>query len=191
MIALRVSDIKQYAYCPRVVYFHYVRPVGAKSTFKMEYGKREEARVERLETRRGLARYGLDGGKRSFHVALSSSRLGLSGRVDMLVETDEACFPVDFKFTRGRPARNHVYQVAGYGLLLEDIYGKEAPRGFVYLIPSDEAVAFELHGSLKDDIMAMLAEMRLMIAEESMPPPADNRNKCVDCEYRNFCRDVF
>ena len=29
------------------------------------------------------------------------------------------------------------------------------------------------------------------IEKEEMPPPTPVRNRCTDCEYRNFCGDVF
>src|SRR5690606_2667646 len=37
MIDLNVTDIKQYIYCPRIIYFTYCKPVQKKNTFKMEY----------------------------------------------------------------------------------------------------------------------------------------------------------
>lgn len=190
-IPLRVSDLKQYVYCPRVVYYHYLKPVDKKSTFKMDYGKLEEARIDRLEARRKLRRYGIAGGRRVFHLAFNSERLALSGRLDMLIETADSCYPVDFKFTKGRPHRNHLYQLGGYALMVEDVYGKPVSHGFVYLIPSDDAVIFELNEALKNDIIVKLSEIREMLRREEMPGPTDNRNKCYDCEYRNYCRDVF
>lgn len=66
MIPLRVNDLKQYAYCPRVVFYHYVMPVEAPSTYKMEHGKLAEEKIDELERRRGLKRYGLSSGTRRF-----------------------------------------------------------------------------------------------------------------------------
>lgn len=191
LIPLRVGDLKQYIYCPRVVYYHYIKPVGKKSTFKMDYGKLEEARIDKLETRRKLIKYGIGEGKRVFHLALNSERLALAGKLDLLIETPEECYPVDFKFTRGRPHKNHIYQLGGYALMVEDVYRKVVGHGFVYLSPSEDAVVFELNDALKNDIINKLSEMREMIRHEEMPVPTDNRGKCVDCEYRNYCRDVF
>lgn len=42
MISLRVNDIKQYAYCPRIVFYQYSMPVEKKATWKMEQGTIEE-----------------------------------------------------------------------------------------------------------------------------------------------------
>jgi len=190
-IPLKVSDLKQYAYCPRVVYYQYLMPVEKKTTFKMDYGKIEEARIDKLENRRKLKKYGLSEGKRFFHENINSSLLGLSGKLDLLIQTEEQYFPVDFKFTQGRPHKNHVYQLSGYALILDDLYKTEVKKGFVYLIPQEDAIAFDLNYFLKSATLKMLDEIRNMIIMEKVPSVVANRNKCFDCEYRNFCGDVF
>ncbi|MDW8367371.1 MAG: hypothetical protein RMK49_16140 [Abditibacteriales bacterium] len=38
---------------------------------------------------------------------------------------------------------------------------------------------------------AALQEMRAMLHAERMPPAAAQRSKCVDCEFRRFCADVW
>jgi CRISPR-associated exonuclease Cas4 len=190
-ISLRVSDLKQFVYCPRVVYYQYLMPVGKKTTFKMDYGKIEEARIDKLETRRKLKKYGITEGKRLFHLAINSDRLSLSGKLDMLIETKDKYIPVDFKHTRGKPHKNHIYQLCGYALILEDIYQKKVNHGFVYLIPLEDAVIYEMSNSMKEETKKMLADIRQMLRQKEMPAAADNRSKCYDCEYKNYCGDVF
>jgi CRISPR-associated exonuclease Cas4 len=166
-------------------------PVEKKATWKMEQGKIEEAEIDRLEKRRKLSGYRLAEGERRFHFRLSSARLGLAGKLDLLIESPGGLFPVDFKWTTGRPHRNHIFQLCAYALLLEDYFRRPVARGFVYLIPQSDAVVFDLTAELKDETRAMLAEIRRMIEQEDMPPPTPVRNRCTDCEYRNFCGDVF
>ena len=191
MISLRVNDIKQYAYCPRVVFYQYSMPVEKKTTWKMDQGKIEEAEIDRLEQRRKLTGYRLAEGERRFHFRLTSTRLGLTGKLDLLIDSPEGLFPVDFKWTTGRPHRNHIFQLCGYALLLEDHFHKPVTKGFVYLIPQSDAVVSDLTAELKQRTEAVLEELRRMIETEQMPPPTPARNRCTDCEYRNFCGDVF
>lgn len=191
LIQLKVSDLKQYIYCPRVVYYQYLMPVEKKTTFKMECGKIEEARIDKLENRRKLKEYGLSKGRRIFHKNISSSLLGLSGKLDLLIQTEEQYFPVDFKFTQGRPHKNHIYQLCGYALILDDLYKTEVKKGFVYLIPQEGAVAYDLDYSLKAETLKILDEIRNMIIMDRIPNVVENRNKCYDCEYRNYCGDTF
>lgn len=191
MISLRVNDIKQYAYCPRIVFYQYSMPVEKKATWKMEQGKIEEAEIDRLEKRRKLSGYRLAEGERRFHFWLGSKRLGLTGKLDLLIESPEGLFPVDFKMTTGKPHRNHIFQLCGYALLLEDKFQQPVNKGFVYLIAKSDAVVFDLTPELKEQTRTVLGEIRRMIEKEEMPPPTPVRNRCTDCEYRNFCGDVF
>jgi CRISPR-associated exonuclease Cas4 len=190
MIALRVNDIKQYAYCPRVVFYQYCMPVRQKPTWKMEQGKIAEGQIDQLEKRRKLREYRLSEGTREFHVRISSARLGLSGKLDLLIDSPEGLFPVDFKMTTGQPHSNHIMQLCAYARLLEDCYGREVRKGFVYLIPKSDAVVFDLSEERKQRADELLGEIRKMIEKEQMPPPTDVRNRCADCEFRNYCGDV-
>ena len=190
-IDLRVSDLKQFHYCPRVVYYQYVLPVEKKPTYKMEKGKIAQEAIERLEARRKLVRYGFSSGTRRFNPWIVSRKWRLSGKLDLLIETDSELFPVDFKFTRGKPFKNHIYQLGGYAILLEDQYCKEVKKGFVYLIPEEDAVEFEIDQDLKDECIHTLEEIRGMILKERFPEQPDERGKCADCEYQNYCRDTW
>ncbi len=191
MIAIRVNDIKQYAYCPRIVFYQYCMPVEKKTTWKMEQGKIAEEEIDKLEKRRKLQEYRLAEGRRRFHVWLSSEGLGLSGKLDLLIDSPEGLFPVDFKLTTGRPHKNHIAQLCAYALLLQDCYQREVTKGFVYLIPSNDAVVFDLTEDRKAETEDIIAEIRRMIEKEQMPPPTAVRNRCTDCEYRNYCGDIF
>lgn len=188
---LRVNDLKQYEYCPRIVFYNTVMPVDRKTTVKMERGKTEEFRVDALEQRRSLRRYRLSEGERRFHVWLDSPRLGLSGKLDLLIVSPQGYFPVDFKYSRGRPHRNHVFQLAGYALLVEEAFSTTVEAGFIYLLPIQEVVAIEMTELLKGAALTRLGEMRQMISEGILPPATPYRARCEDCEFRNYCGDIF
>lgn len=189
-VDLTVNDIKQYYYCPRVVYFNHIMPVDKKPTYKMEHGQVMEDEIIRLETRRKFKKYNLDEGERLFCLWMVSEKIGLSGKLDMLIMSSRGYFPVDFKYSTGPPQKNHRYQLGGYALLVEEKFGVEVNQGFVYLIPQKDITVFSLTEELKSDILSTLDEIRTMIKKEQMPQAARLRNKCLDCEFRNYCGDV-
>ena len=86
---IRVSDIKQYFYCPRVVYHTYYTPVARPTTHPMQIGAVQHEVLSVLERRRSLDRYGLEDGSRQFHISLHAESLGLSGVLDLLIETKD------------------------------------------------------------------------------------------------------
>jgi CRISPR-associated exonuclease Cas4 len=191
LIPLRVNDLKQYEYCPRIVFYNTVMPLDRKVTFKMQRGTEAEFQLDALEKRRSLRRYKLSEGERRFHVWLHSERLGLSGKMDLLIVSQQGYFPVDFKYTRGRPHRNHISQLAGYAVLVEEQYQTEVETGFIYLAPVGELVAIKITKELKKEVSERLASIREMVRDELLPPPTLVRARCAECEFRNYCGDIF
>ncbi len=190
-IPLRVHDLKQWTYCPRIVFYSYVMPVDKKSTYKMQHGSFAEEAIDRLEKRRKLTEFGLAEGRRQFHVWCNSYRLGLSGKLDLLIDSPAGLFPVDFKASDRSVHDNHIIQLCGYALLLEDKFQRPVERGFIFLIPCEEIVPVDLTAERKDRTRQLLAEMRLAIMREATPEPTEVRARCENCEYRNYCGDIF
>lgn len=188
--ALTVTDIKQWLYCPRVLFYTYCLPVPRRPTFKMQNGREEHERTTDLEERRSLRAYGLLQGERLFRVALSSPRLALSGHLDMLIVTENEAIPVEFKSTRRAPGRNHRHQLAAYALLIEEEWRKPVWRAFFYLIPSRRASPVEIDPAEKQRVLRAVEDIRAMVAGERMPAPTRQHGRCVDCEYRLYCADV-
>ncbi len=188
---LRVNDLKQFEYCPRIVFYNTVMPVERKSTVKMERGKEIELKLDALEARRTLRRYRLAEGERRYHVSLSSDRLRLSGKLDLLIVTADGCYPVDFKHTRNRPRRNHVLQLGGYALLVEEVMQKPVPAAFIYIAPRNQLVRVIVTDGLKELVRTRLGQIREMIREQFLPEPTPVRARCEECEFRNYCGDVF
>jgi CRISPR-associated exonuclease Cas4 len=190
-VPLRVNDLKQYAYCPRIVFYQYAMPVQRKATFKMDHGKAIEPRLEQLEQRRTLREYGLAEGTREFQVWLRSEPLGLSGRLDLMITTARGVFPVDFKDTLDRVHHNHRVQLCAYALLIQERTGGPVTTGFIYRVPRNDVVVVDITHALRVETLAMVQAIREMIRVECMPPPTPVRARCEDCEYRNYCGDIF
>jgi CRISPR-associated exonuclease Cas4 len=183
---LIVTDLKQFAYCPRVVFFERCLPRIRPRTYKMDAGKDEHAREQQRSIRRSLRQYGLIDGERLFDVRCTSEALGVTGIVDEVIRTpDGTLYPVDYKMAK-RASRNHRLQVATYALLLET----DAPHGYIYLMPKREVITVKLTDKLKKAVIDQLSVMRDMIAHERMPEATRVRRRCMGCEFRRFCNDI-
>jgi CRISPR-associated exonuclease Cas4 len=190
-VGLTATDLKQWAYCPRIPFYHHVLPVRPAPTYKMSRGTNIQGAVEALERRRGFRGYGMRQGERRFGIWLHSERLGLSGKLDLLILTDDACYPVDFKDTAGGPRRNHRLQLAAYALLAEETFERHAPDGFIYLVPEKRIVPLGLTEADRADVRQALADMRWMIEREELPDPTSIRARCAACEFQNYCGDIW
>jgi CRISPR-associated exonuclease Cas4 len=191
VIELRASDLRQYLYCPRAVYFSLVVPVERVETFKMSAGRDAEREHARLERRRNLARYGLADGIRRYDVPVVCGKLGVSGIVDEVVHGPDGPVPVEVKFTEGGVAFGHKIQLAVYGMALEEASGTPVPMGFVHLVPGKQTRAIVLDDKLRAAATDVTRRIGTMIATQEFPPPADKLAKCDGCELRCFCNDIY
>lgn len=190
-MTLTVSDIKQYIYCPRIVYFTYCMPVEKKVTAKMEFGREEHEEIEFLERRRKLSRYGLSQGQRKFHLRLNSERLGLSGTLDMLIVSDGEYIPVEFKYSSNPPGLNHKYQLTAYAMLVEDQFERSVRRGFIYVMGEErkDICQVEITPNMRRFVRKAMGSIREMVLSERMPEGTRYQSRCTDCEFINFCGD--
>jgi CRISPR-associated exonuclease Cas4 len=192
-VVFTVTDLKQYTYCPRVVFYTYCLPLIRPTTYKMESGIAAHQTAGERARRRTLSAYGLEGGKRHFDVWLTSSILGLRGRVDLVIEVGdrEELIPVEYKHTRRAVGRHVRLQLAAYGLMLEQTWGAQVERGFVYSLLTRKAEEIRLAPRLCREAHVTLMEMRNMVEREAMPDAPRARRQCVNCEFRRFCNDVL
>lgn len=187
----RVIDLKQYVYCPRILYYQTVLPDIRPLTYKMEAGIQAHVQESGREKRRSLRTYGLQQGQRTFNLALRCEELGLSGELDMLIETETERIPVDYKLSK--KARPHYkLQLMAYGRLLETAFPSSKPvnRGFLYLIPQRTAVSIPFTPARRRQLTQALTIMHTISQHQQIPSPPKTIGKCVDCEFRRFCNDV-
>lgn len=206
LVELTVTDLKQYVFCPRVVYFTYCMPLVRPTTTKMELGKQSHRREEDLQKRRTLVKYQLIQGERRFNIRLRSERLGLTGILDMAIFTGREAIPVEFKMSTKGLSLNHKYQLAAYAMILEDeLFLRSKPRdlarglsklrryvrrGFIHYIPTRKVHEVEVTPNMKDYVKRTIINIRRMISAESMPEATKQKNRCRDCEFARFCSDI-
>jgi CRISPR-associated exonuclease Cas4 len=194
-VIFTVTDLKQYGYCPRVVFYTYCLPLIRPTTYKMEMGIAAHERAPQAARRRTLAAYGLEAGARHFDVTVTSEALGLRGRIDLVIEIGgeggRELIPVEYKQTRRKVGRHICQQLTAYGIMLEEDWGGTVRRGFVYSLLKRKAEAVTLTPRRRSAVIAAVASMREMVAREVMPDPPRSRRRCVNCEFRRFCNDVL
>lgn len=197
MTRFMVTDLKQYTYCPRIIYYHHCLPAIRPVTYKMTAGIEAQGEEVYRELRRSLKPYGLKQGERLLDQWLESDAVGLRGRADMVIKTCDndagewEMIPVDYKLSRRAKVGKHFkLQLMAYGLMLAETYAHPVNRGFLYLIPLKRSLEIPLTSRLKGELMRAIEAMHRIVDKETMPPPAKQRSKCIDCEFRRFCNDI-
>src|SRR5262245_51296344 len=140
-LLFEVTDLKQWTYCPRVLYYRYCLPEIRPITDLIAAGIASHHDEGAREELRSLRNYGLEVGERAFDVPLSSATLGLRGRLDLAIAVPDRAAPgaeaivVEYKDSE-KPAGAHFkLQLAAYALLLEEAWDLPVRRGFIYSIP--------------------------------------------------------
>lgn len=193
---LEVTDLKQWRYCPRIVWYRFCLPAIRPTTALMEQGIAAHRDEAGREERRSLKTYGLAAGERHFDLALRSEQLGLSGRVDLAIATPDRnaagaeALVVEYKDTEGAAGPHLKVQLAAYALLLEAAWGLPVRGGFIYHIPTRQVERISLTPALRRQVSQTIAAIQAAIATEALPPPPASRRPCVTCEFRRFCNDV-
>ena len=119
------------------------------------------------------------------------SGVGLSGKTDLVLEAANRLAVVDFKLTSGELGENHRMQLAGYSMLAEVAYGAPATVAFLYRIPDNRVFAVEITQELRAAVVRAVAEIRQLAEMQWCPPATPVRKRCVECEYANFCGDIW
>src|SRR5579885_49628 len=171
---LEVTDLKQYLYCPRIVFYRYCFPQVRPTTFLMEEGIRQHEQEDAREERRSLRTYGLVQGERVSHLVLRSFRYSLSGRLDLAIVTPLRSAPdargivVEYKYSEQKAGPHFKLQLAAYALLLEETWGIPVKRGFLYSIPLRKAEPIPITLPLRKKVVQTVAQIRRIVESEIM-----------------------
>lgn len=188
---LNVNDLRQYYYCKRIVYYNWVIPVKPPITYSMERGLNLEQEFERLEPRRSLSKYNLSSAERLFQKRLTDYNLGLTGIADLILKTDDCLSVVEFKATSTGITPNRLVQIVAYSMLANSQYNLPCTTCFFIMTdgPSIDSIQIEDHHLVM--VKNTINSIHQLINDAYLPEPTTSRNRCINCEFRNFCGDIF
>ncbi len=183
--------VNEYVYCPRLAYLEWVQGEWADSS-------------DTVEGRHGHRRVNRDGGAlpppgevdevprvHARSVTLSSERLGLIARPDLIESDGGRVVPVDYK--RGK--RPHVgsgaqeperVQLCAQGLLLRE-HGYDCVEGVLYFVGSRERVRVRFDDELVAATHRAIEGLRGLAADGAIPPPLEDSPKCPRCSLVEIC----
>lgn len=173
MQLVNVSDLNQYLYCPRRLWYLQFQATQGRNYQRVE----GVSKHERKSSRGGWIN----------ELYLESDRLGLKGKIDVLDLENEDPVPVERKRSQsGQVYWNDEIQLAAYALLLEEHLDTGIDEGVVYLWQTDERIRIDITKRHRDAVEEYVREIRSLNPVE-IPPLVDNPNKCEKCSTRQYC----
>lgn len=185
------TELRQWRYCPRVVFFERCTPVRRRETVLMTHGREKHQTELARERRRTLSRYELTEGERHYDVRLGNTSLGLNGELDLLIVNGQEAHPVEFKHTSRPPDPGHKLQLCAYALLVEAELGLSCPHGYWHSSRTRQTHTIAFDTRLRNSTLKTIQEVRNFIQQEKCPPPTSQTVKCLECELKNFCGDTL
>ncbi len=191
MPLLPARMVNEYQYCPRLAYLEWVQGEWAESSDTVE-GRHAHRRVDKPGGNLP-APDDVEEGERihARSITLSSNRLGLIAKMDLVEGEGNCVTPVDYK--RGK--RPHVatgayeperVQLCVQGLILEE-HGYTCTEGVLYFAGSRDRVTVPFDDDLKQLTRNAIDGLRLIAAGGTIPPPLVDSPKCPRCSLVGIC----
>lgn len=192
MPLLPARMVNEYEYCPRLAYLEWVQGEWAESADTAE-GRYAHRRVDKPSGDLPDPGTAMEGAEKihARSITLSSNRLGLIARMDLVEGEGDTVTPVDYK--RGK--RPHVargaydperVQLCVQGMILEE-HGYTCSEGILYFSGSKERVRVAFDQDLRSLTLAAINGLRLIAAGGQMPPPLEDSPKCPRCSLVGIC----
>ncbi|MDK2795302.1 MAG: CRISPR-associated exonuclease Cas4 [Archaeoglobaceae archaeon] len=176
---LDVSDVVQFLYCPRKVYFMKI------AGFRITKPKMEEGKVEQEKALEKLEKIAEKlGGKLLKNVPLESEKYGLKGILDALIVAEEL-LPVDVKLSKfSSISYAWKMQMTAYSLLVEEKFDKIVKKACIFL--NGKLKEIPITPEDKKNLERVLEQIWLLLETEKYPTVIKSK-KCGYCEMQRFC----
>lgn len=198
-LILPARMVNEYVYCPRLFYIEFVEKVFVHNAHTLQ-GKAQHKRVDggngNLPQKAKSSISELPSSPETIHarsVNLSSDRLGVTAKLDLVEGDAEAVIPVEYK--KGRPREGDdgkelwpadKAQLILQILLLRD-NGYTANAGLVFYRETRQRVSCELTAEDEAWILPILEEARRTAFQSERPPPLEDSPKCKGCSLVGYC----
>ena len=183
--------VNEFVYCPRLYFYEWVEGVFKESADTVE-GKFQHRRVDGGSGKMPEpAETGSDLQCRS--VTLSSERMRVIAKMDLLEVEDGAVTPVDYKHGAPREGKNGLelwpadrVQLAVQGLILRD-NGYRSEEGIVYYVKTRQRVRVQFDAALMEETENTIRQAWLLAGSGSIPAPLEDSPKCPGCSLVGIC----
>lgn len=171
------------AYCPRQFALIHVEQAWEENYFTA-LGKVLHERVDAAEPeQRGNVRF-----ERA--VSVSSTNLGLSGKLDLLEITgksDKQYFPVEYK--RGKPKVEDWdrIQLCAQAMCIEEMRGVKITEGAMWYWQERKRERVQIDSTLREVTLAAINQAREILASNKTPLPTLNKSRCKACSLKEIC----
>lgn len=186
---LTATDLMNYLYDPRIIYFVHVLKIPQATTSK-ELEGREKYEEFRKKSKRNKIIKELPKLPKLYDVYFASEKYGFATKVDCIVVNKEKneIYPIQLKYS-AKPKvlyRSQKFQIVMEAMLIEEHYSCQVPFGYVKFIKTGDFVKVPITEGLKWELLRIFSEIEDVIRREKLPKPTPHKKKKIDSCYRNI-----
>lgn len=184
--------LNEFVYCPRLFFYEWVEGVFENSVDTLD-GQAKHSRVDSGPSEMPPAEDMNGEAIHSRSVTLSSERVGLTAKLDLIEGDGKSVRPVDYK--RGKPREvdseltpwpSDRIQVAAQALVLRD-NGYTCDEGILYYTSTKQRVRIVIDDALITETEEFIAQARKAAVSEQIPEPLVDSPKCPRCSLVGIC----
>ena len=194
------EDFRQYGYCPRKIYFRWIMRKKFNETAKMEKGRKKHKeeqekqyrKEERKEKKNPEKEIREDYKYRELY--LYDEYYGISAKIDLIEvkNTKEGKMEgiiTELKHTKGMEKIDPSIelQLGVQSLLIEKHLKIKVTKIRIHSTVDNKELVEEITDGIRTRVLKTLQEMRKIVAEEEIPEPTPEENRCRDCECWKYC----
>ena len=181
---LPVRMINEATYCRRLFWLEHVTKQFAESHDTRD-GTRIHARVDKRSGRLAEHEDGVDEAPAvASSVTLSSEKLGIIGKIDLVESVRGCAIPVDYKRGRAPHLEKGAWEPERVQLCLQGLLLREAgyacSEGVLYFAESRRRVTITFDDDLINRALGAIADARAIVSSMAIPSRCDGRPRVVD-----------
>lgn len=184
--------LNEHVYCPRLAWLEWVQGEWAPSADTVE-GSHVHRRVDKPGGALPANDKSIDEPV-TIHarsVELSSEKLGVTAKLDLVEGDENTVQPVDYKRGKTPDVEHHAYdpervQLCVQGLLLRE-HGYQCDSGVLYFAASKERVEIRFDENLLALTHSAINELQTSTRSKQIPPPLVHSPKCPRCSLVGIC----
>ena len=182
---INLSALNQYSYCPRRCGLIYL-----DGEFEQNiHTARGNAEHERVDRAAHVA--GHEGARIEYALPVRSEHWGLIGKCDVVeFWPDGTIYPVEYKHGPKKKHINDDLQLAAQALCLEEMFGREVPKGAIFHATSRRRREVVITAELRRSVAETAGAIRAMLASGQLPPPVNDR-RCEQCSLDAICEPTI
>ena len=174
-----ISALEHWSYCPRQCALIHIEQTYDENLFTLRGNRvHEAAHDDRQSTE--------DGVRVVRGMPLWSSRLGLTGKADVVEFHGDTPYPVEYKAGKRHKWGHEALQLCAQALCIEEMTGGSVPTGAIYAHGSRARREIAFTTDLRARVETAVTAVRTLLAGTALPVAIDDP-RCPPCSLFDAC----